>query len=353
MQKLLLKISLFLATLLVAGNLIFYQFHLPRFWGVCYDRLHFYQTHASQYNTLFIGSSLTRYQINPVLFDSINSTNSVITQSYNFGVDGACPTELFSTFKYLMNNKPAALKYVFVELTLIDNFDISQMHTLRRKSSFDINQYSHALPLTLESNYDWSSKKDILLFDLCNLTEGSFKINMLKDAYDFKKKQASIDTLSSVTDFIALSVNDSTQGIDTKGKYGNRHQRFLKESLPQLKANTQTASAMFTDKTFLTSAKTDAAYTYMVRKMLSIAGQKGIKLIFILPPRLSKENYQDLLPVYYSIPDTNRIQLADANKYPEFYEVAYSYDIKHINQYAVPYFTSALANNFRKIVARK
>ena len=320
--------------------------HLPWFWGVEYQRLYFYEVHASEYNTLFIGASGTRYQIDPKIFDSINPSGTFKTKSYNFGVDGACPTELFSIFKHLTNNKPAALKHVFVELTLIDNFDQGQLHSLRRKSYYGLEQYVYALPLTLESNYSWAAKGNILLFDLCNLIEGTFKINMLKSALDFKKAQAGLERARTVKNFIGLTTDEMPQKISIKGKYANRHEKFLMESIPELKANTESAQTMFTDRNFLAGAKTDGAYLKMVHEMLNIAHQKGVDLIFVLCPRLSKENYLDLLPVYYNIPKANRIQLADANEYPDFYKVEYSYDIKHINKSCVPIYTTAISKKF-------
>ena len=352
MKKLLLKLVALAVVVGIACNLIFCSFHLPRFWGVCYDRLHFYETHSTKYNTLFIGSSLTRYQVNPTLFDSVNGLAGIKTSSYNFGVDGACPTEIFTTYKYLLRNKPATLNYVFVELTLIDNFDMGQLHSLRRKSSFGLDQYVLALPLTLESNYSCSGEKDILLFDFCHLVENIFKIGMLKDGYDFKQKRRSLENISDVMDYEPLPIGSVVKQPDTTGKYFDRHQKFLKESLPELKINTHTAEKMFVDPKFLAGSKVDNAYLAMARQMLTIADEKGVKLIFILPPRLSKENYKDLLPVYFSIPAANRIQLADANDFPDFYKVEYSYDIKHINQYCVPLYTGALAAGFIKLQAQ-
>ena len=78
-----------------------------------------------------------------------------------------------------------------------------------------------------------------------------------------------------------------------------------------------------------------------------------VNLIFVLPPRLSPYHYKDLMPVYYSLPVISRIQLADANEYPDFYKLEYSYDLRHLTEPCSKIYTTVLGNKFAVINSAK
>ena len=52
------------------------------------QKLHFFEAHKNEFDTVFIGSSRTYHQISPGIFDDVMRENGRPTHSFNFGVDG-------------------------------------------------------------------------------------------------------------------------------------------------------------------------------------------------------------------------------------------------------------------------
>ena len=347
MAKLFLKITVLIAIVWLANNALFHFFKLPVLWGIDGERENFYAHHAENYNTLFVGSSLTYRQIDPQLFDSLNRINSISTASFNYGIDGSTPVEIFSIYKHILAKKPKTLKNVLVELDFINNFDIDQMHSLRRKSFFGFAQYKYELPIVLQSSFGFAEKCGFLSFDFVHFIESEFKIGMLKDAYLFGLNKRELTDTSRVKDYNPLIFKEEEQEVKfLNKKYVNPHIKFIQEKKPALLQNTKAAKEMFTNKAFRDELKVNVVYKGLVHEMIALAKEKGINLIFVLPPRLSPTHYKDLLPVYFSIPKAQRIELADANEYPDFYKLEYSYDLWHVTEPGSKIYSAALQKKF-------
>lgn len=347
MTKLFFKIIVLLIFVWLANNALFFFLKLPLLWGVDYKKQSFYENHSENFNTVFLGSSLTAHQIDNGLFDSLNSEKLLSTHSFNYGLDGATPVEIFSLFNAVMQRKPVALKNILVELDFIDNFDMGQLHSLRRKSFYGFGQYQYTLPLTLLSNYDWLYKAELVQFDMVHLVESEFKIGMLQDAYQFIQKQKLRKDTTTITGFSPLIVKDDENETALLNQTRiNSRLKFLLEKKPELWRNTKVARQLFANNNFLHHLKINTTYKKMVTTMLQIAEAKKINLVFILPPRLSPGHYKDLLPVYFSLPAQNRIELADANEYPDFYKLEYSFDLWHVTEPCSRIYTKALQQKF-------
>ena len=76
------------------------------------EKLAYFARHKDEFDTLFIGSSRIYHGIAPQVFDAV-----VKTHSLNLGIDGMNMPESSCFLEKILEQKPARLKWVFVELT--------------------------------------------------------------------------------------------------------------------------------------------------------------------------------------------------------------------------------------------
>jgi hypothetical protein len=90
----------------------------------------------------------------------------------------------------------------------------------------------------------------------------------------------------------------------------------------------------------------DRAHSEYCKYLISKFQSRGVHLIFVLGPGAKEA---DLTALYVSLPKMNRIELADPNLYPEFYQLDYVFDHGHLNDKGARLFTYHLAQNFKKL----
>lgn len=76
------------------------------------EKLAYFERHKDEFDTLFIGSSRIYHGIAPQIFDA-----ALKTRSLNLGIDGMNMPESSCFLEKILAQKPARLKWVFVELT--------------------------------------------------------------------------------------------------------------------------------------------------------------------------------------------------------------------------------------------
>ena len=84
--------------------------------GVVAGQLRFLEKHRAEFDTIFIGSSLTHHQISPAVFDRVMAESGRPTRSFNFGVNGMLVAETSFVLDRILATKPTRLKWVFIEL---------------------------------------------------------------------------------------------------------------------------------------------------------------------------------------------------------------------------------------------
>jgi hypothetical protein len=80
------------------------------------EKLRYYLANREKFNTLFIGTSRTHSGIVPKAFDQITFQHRRHTTSYNLGVPAMMPPEQFWMIDRILENKPAKLKWLFIEV---------------------------------------------------------------------------------------------------------------------------------------------------------------------------------------------------------------------------------------------
>ena len=106
--------------------------------------------HAGEFDTLFLGSSVTLYGIVPPLFDSVMAERGHPTHSFNLGVGGMTSIEGDYLLREVLARNHESLKYVFVEASNWDGriFSRASVYAARMANWHSV---GHTL-IALESN---------------------------------------------------------------------------------------------------------------------------------------------------------------------------------------------------------
>ena len=83
--------------------------------------------------------------------------------------------------------------------------------------------------------------------------------------------------------------------------------------------------------------------------LIILSEEQDIQVIFILPPRLGTR-YQDMLPAFTQLPETNKMELADPQEFPSLYTLKNSYDVGHLNERGATIYTKNLARLFKRLL---
>jgi hypothetical protein len=341
MKKLIVELLLFIFLLAVANNILISCFGLPEFWAIKWQKPVFYEKHKSEVNCLFFGTSLTARQIRPALFDSINASRGIKTCSYNYGLDLSDFSEVFSTVKEVTANPPKALKYEIVELCYIDKYNSRFMGTLRFKSFYSFEHFYNSLRLMANSNLKIGRKLEEFFFNTRSYAEYLFKVDFMADAVKTKRE---IDNYNGNYDW-GFEVSSR---VDKNGNIDSIDADFLQDerSVTYLKGISDGAKSVLTNSEFQKAANLNPTYMAMVNRMFDDAHKKGITLIFLLPPRYGRSVYTYLVPIFKSIPETNRINVADSEQFPQFYALENSFGEMHMNSEGTKMYTRAIADQF-------
>jgi hypothetical protein len=95
-------------------------------------KLRYYEEHIGEFDTIFVGSSRSRHQIIPELFEQETAALGVPVRSMNLSCSGLWPPENFYFLRQVLALRPKNLKRIFFEI--IDgetDYDASQINTSR------------------------------------------------------------------------------------------------------------------------------------------------------------------------------------------------------------------------------
>ena len=294
--------------------------------------------HKKEINTLFIGSSKWATQINPSIWDTIVTGS----KSFNLSDNWLGAPETDYILRNLVNKDKFSPRIVIMELTKLKSVKYPNINSNRTHYWFNWKDYWFVLNATLSSNFSSLEKlnsaltSSIAYFDqLINfgyVSEGlRAKANLEK--FDFQ------NTFNGFTcfDFEKYNSEGDRNFIDTLGV-----KNFAESSANQFIKYEKTPELL---------EHYNKVYLNRIIAMINLYKQKGITLIYCLPPRIPDSHYKELLPLFSKIPKNNKIELCDSRKYPTFYSVTTCYDESHLNCEGSVIFTEKLARQANKILS--
>ena len=85
------------------------------------EKFRYFDAHKDGFDTIFVGSSRTYYQIIPRKFDAECEEAGVRTNSFNLANAGMWPPESFYFLRQILRLRPAHLKFVMIDLMDMDS----------------------------------------------------------------------------------------------------------------------------------------------------------------------------------------------------------------------------------------
>lgn len=82
--------------------------------------------------------------------------------------------------------------------------------------------------------------------------------------------------------------------------------------------------------------------------LMGMADQKGIELVFILPPRIK----MNMVSLFNQLPTNRTIDLCNPSLYPQFYSIENSRDIYHLNHKGATELTGVLSEKVLELAGQ-
>lgn len=337
MKRFLLYIILFLAFLLfilqIPGLL------LPEYWGNDRFRAKFSYLDKTthNYSTYFIGSSRVGNGIIPEVFDRLNNKKN---QSFNISVPGSSSLENLRVLKILINNSDFNAKEIFIECPTFTVPEGRNRNSVRGIYYYD----SYAFFIQLKNIY--SKKTNVI-----NKINSGFEYTILYLKYLLK-----INLLQTqIKQLIGFSPAQNIPSIKTNHGYaplkiGSQNPKLIKRRNQFLK---NTSILNIRRKGAKEAFQKEYSYDEIVnhhvdelKQLIKTAKNKNIDLYFMLLPKAPASYYEDVYKHLLVLPESNYVNVANPIKYPNLYQLEYSFDRAHLTFEGSKILTKALYNEY-------
>lgn len=347
LKKLILFCSAFLILSWILSSVIYPRLSLTNYsWGSSNLELKrkLLITNPDKYNTCFIGSSRVWKQINPGLFDSLVN-EKINARSVNLGENWFFAPETHYFLRNLLDEEKFKPKYILMELSKIKTIDFMNIHTNRMHYWCNPKDNSFAVKAIMSSNFSLPERVyNSVTYSLAYLDK-VINLGYLTEGLNARANYNSIneDTLTLMGNGYScgniLTLKDSAEAVD-----------FLRDTSGVQKLAEFSAKQFekFESNPALLS-KYNRVYRDRIIELIKFAESKGAQLIFIMSPRVDKNQYNELIPLYHSLPEKNRMEFSDSRKYPELYIAKNSYNTTHLNCKAAEDYTRLIARRFLEI----
>ncbi|MEO6454593.1 MAG: hypothetical protein ABIN97_10990 [Ginsengibacter sp.] len=344
MKKIFLKILILVILVGVINGLLrnfYYNRIIPYYWGdemIAQKRNYLHEIKDSV-NLLMIGSSKILSQVKPKLFDSVLNIQAQNIHSFNFGVTGMFPPESFYLLDHLLNTDSLKPEYILFELTWPKIIDLPNLHTRRSYYWLNLNYTIFSGKVILESRNSMGVKLWNTTTKAINLIEKEYNINLFEEYFKYKSGERD-----------GTRMNEDS----LRKQYGFRPLKFPRRPFgkPELKILEETKTGSinaFTKNAGGAKQKYSRVYLKTLNQLITLAEERKIHLIFILPSLWKNYQYDEMVPLFQQIDYKHKIILGDYLKYPEFFSIKNLSNSSHLSPIGAELYTKELAARFLEL----
>ena len=312
-------------------------FSLPFYWANegFSTKMEYLKKQEKNINTVFIGSSRTQMHIMPSVFDSL--TQACDVKSYNLGFGSNSAEEIIHfTEKLLQGKHSKDLKYIFVEVRPVW-YNPENLFTTRGKYILDKTEYSFL------TNYYSKTKYTHAVSDYRKaFIEKTLGIGVIRDVFSYYFNKDKSFLLGENNDgFVnrreAISKDKLNKLLEEQGN-------DVEKTRKELQKRFQFATDSY--NTLQSVSDEDSLYVDRLKKLVSLANDKGIELYYYPTIRFENTN----VPAILNAVDKNGLFLQTSNPklYPELYSINYSGDVSHLSLKGAGIYTTILADLFNQ-----
>jgi len=296
----------------------------------------------SDVNTLFLGSSIVYRSVNCEQLDI--ASKEIQLNSFNMGAPGCTNIEQYYIYEKILEETDLKFKYAFLDLNRLRLTNEENLFTLRtiywlnlENVQFYIKQLYEEEHITNVKYYQVGSVLLNYAYKILSLKD--FRNLVIDDKDDFSKPLPNMKN-----GFLALE-DEVTDSI-TNASLQVRRNRLIKNPNFLLERVEEVKNAYNKDsyKTYISQSHLDK-----MRTLIKLSEAKGIKLLFIIYPRLGfyeqskvSESYCELLALKEQLPK-HIIDLGNPVEYPQLYTIDNSFDYIHLNKKGATILTNELS----------
>ena len=327
MKQLVKKLLLFSFLIFLVG--IGLSFFLPAntYWGNPEYTWKIHEYKKNDYNAVWFGTSRIYRGIDPLLFDSlVNKTRDTPMKSYNLATHASWASETFYLYEAFLKDPALSgnVKVVFMEF---QNIMSIRPGRLGSEKSIYYQNPAHYWFMLRYSFFEVIRDPKKIVTSVYSI--GVYSLSTLLNVASIKRVNVKLN----------LNAPEEVESINERGYLG----------FPDLVMGAVTDESIagftgnITEHLAMHDEPYNPAYYDQILELIRQSEQKGIKLIFVLPPvRLTP----GMIAVFSALPEKNKIEVCDPAKFPELYEVKNWIDPVHLNAIGSQHLTNSVSNQF-------
>lgn len=334
----------------------------PFGWGdsTFYTKATYFLENQQEFNGVFVGGSLEYRHIDPAVIDSIAHENAIDLRSFNLGNDGYnLPLQVW-VVENVLERAAENLDYIFLSLSSDPLFYKGVLHTKEWNYWQNPKSVIFSVRILNQMPIPVKQKQQFTRFYLMSLFENALKFGMMDDLLQFNLKPVLADSI-----YLGLHKNGYFP-YDDEERYLTLRKDLPDEIISKMRNNEiskQDYRINQPKRDSLDNLWTTAFERYQPGKepiplyldtylnLYRKCAQKGIKLIFVMPPK-GRTDYQLLQAIYERLPDDSRINLADPRKYPEFFSLENGYNYHHMNAAGSAIYSARLGERIVQLIGK-
>jgi len=312
---------LFFGTFSILLHHMFFQQH--PYWGnTMYEgKVQQFKHTGKPYNLAVFGSSRMAVGLEPAVFDScLATTVDKKIKTYNFSSFGTWNQENEYLFKKFLEDRSLSgnIRYVLMEYQNVMSIGWERIATDKvvyyqtlenLRFAWD---YSHASL----SSYKWLGYVPVFLLAYA---ENQFNLG----SSDIFIKAKEISHAFNSYGYTDIRTEHQQAAVIDPFQYAKSYKKYGKAGLKKL----------------------NSSYFTQVNQLQAMAAEKGIQLIWVLPPVTVTE---EMMAVFNAIPTTHKLNFNDADLYPVLFQKENWYDKTHFNEKGARLFSQLVAAEFSK-----
>jgi hypothetical protein len=358
-------IFLALAALLV--NVVAHRLWAPFGWGgeSFYVKSKYFLENKERYNAIYVGGSLEYRHIDPFVMDSIAQSAGIDLRSFNLANDGYnMPLQVWVT-ENILKKAPDSLEYIFLSLSSDPEFFKAILHTKEWVYWHNLRSTILSIRVLWQMPIPAKDKQKFSYFYLMSYAENIAKVGLMDDLLDFHFKDKSADSI-----YLGRNKNGYFPYDDEEAFLAVRD-RLPEEILKKIRNNNLSRldyQQNVEKREGLTTLWTESFANYEPGKQVwqdkgkniyldtyldlhRRCAEKGIRLIFVMPPK-GRTDYNLLLSIYERLPEDSRMQLADPNEFPEFFTLENGYNYHHMNAQGAAIYSKVFGEKFVELMKK-
>jgi len=294
--------------------------------------------------------------VNPrILNNQVKRNTGKDITSFNFALGGATSGECLYLLDKVLDEDIVGWEYLLFELNSVVNstgpsVSIHNMHTSRNKYwLYPKNLWTASESLwgiDNQDHYSFKVKLDYLKNYAVHTFENIYNVSMYEE---FAKH-----TFWDKTPIVDKNDTEYINGFRTcRGKRKKGGPKVLREYSSKMKPelmNRKNASIKYFADEYQSTEKTNSPYLEVLVELIDRCEKKGIQLIYVVPPLLRANVQRELAAIYQKLPKANRLECADASKYPDLYTINHIYDLAHLNFNGATFLSKITAGKFSELL---